>query len=191
MLTTKSLIFLPTLATLSIIIFLLNVYLIIEVIKKLRQLNKFKTQEVLIYENKRLLLIINLWIYLIMPLIFALAMITFALFFVVTTETRGVIYGIGIGLFLVYVISAFIFDVWILKAAESAIVVVKNHKLAFLNEVINYTAILSVTNDLKRRKIFINYYDDENEGLVLQMKLRYHWELKDFFKALEISTAFE
>ncbi|AUF83601.1 hypothetical protein CXP39_02190 [Mesoplasma syrphidae] len=190
MLASKTLILLPTLTILSIIIFLLMIYLIVDVIKKLNKLKKFKSQKVAVYENKRILFFINAWIYLVMPILFVLAIVTFGLYFVVKSDMTSIVYGIGITLFLGYVIAAFIFLVWGLKLAESALVIAKNHKLAFLNDVISYESIIGVTNDLKRRKIFINYMD-ENSNLVMQMKLRYHWELKDFLKTLEIKTAFE
>ncbi|WP_026389777.1 hypothetical protein [[Acholeplasma] multilocale] len=170
---------------LMFVVFGLNVYLTIDLFLKIRKLMLFKKQEVRIYENKRMLKVIVLSTLIVMPVMFILNTIFFALYMATDKTTYSICLEIAA---LIFIGFAIYFDLYILKISKAAIVVNKNDKLAFLDDVVDVKDITNIRNDIKRKNFFINFKTED--GVIGQVKLKYHWRLKDFLDELKVEKEF-
>ncbi|WP_031542860.1 hypothetical protein [Mesoplasma photuris] len=177
---------------LSILIFALNLYLSYGLIKNILKLMKFEKQDVNIYKNKTIINLIYAFVFIIMPILFVILVILFGIIAVnfdnAKIDTYSLVFSI---IMIIYIASAIVFDVYILKIANGAIIIFKNNKLAMIDKIIDNSNIINTRNDDKRKKIIINFVDLETESQQGQIKIKYHWKLKDFLIDNNIKNSFD
>ncbi|AGR41162.1 hypothetical protein [Spiroplasma taiwanense] len=160
---------------LIILMNMVSIYFFLDFFIKLKKIRKIKTED--FYLNIRVLNFFLISFLLLLPILLLISVILFILsltFF----RTIGYIYIIFTCFYFLDCI--FIFSLIIkLNLYQRSIFLLKfENKIVLIDEIIDISKIKEISNDLKRKSIFIRFLNDKNEQEFL--KLKYNWKLKDW-----------
>lgn len=176
------------------IVFLINIYFLSKLFISLKQLTKFQSQEVAYYQNQKKCIFLKMMfvgligIYLVNLGLF-ISYLT--LFLHSLNNNLLVIYYLDETFILIFLGIAIYFLIWTTQNNSALIIVIKNQKLILLNETILLEDIIKVFHDEKRKYIYIRWKDHEVKGNTGQVKIRYHYQIKDLFMANQLPTFFD
>lgn len=183
-------IFLPISSyVLSTIIFGITLYFAIELYCKIKKMFKFKAQEVIFYQNSKLIKF-QIWTFILTWSLYLILTIIFILYCLNFNQNNNLIAGLYIAdecLTLIFIIWLIVYLLFLLKIAPAACFALKNDKLVCINAIIKINLIINISNDPKRRFIYINWKDEVTQGNVEQLKLKYYYQLKDFLDTLDVT----
>ncbi|ATZ18773.1 hypothetical protein ESOMN_v1c03910 [Williamsoniiplasma somnilux] len=175
---------------LTTIVMILVFYYLISFTFKYKQVSLFKKQDVKFFENKNYkLLFIFSW--LITLFLYFSNILTFTIYLLLDKNANSseiVVYVINEIISLILIIWIIVYIVVISKSLSSLIVIVKNEKIVFIEDIFEIKNIKEIFNDSKRKYIFINFFikdKNNNSQKSEQLKIRYCYQLKDFLDEIQ------
>ncbi|ATZ18041.1 hypothetical protein [Mesoplasma melaleucae] len=167
----------------SIILLAYSIYIFVKDLKSYSQIKKLIKQDSKYFKNKKLFII--LIIYLITVLVMSVIYIAITIVYMVIINDALILTQSIIS--IIYMILLLVWLTLIQKVIKSIFVVVKNNKIVIWDQVISFTDIEVIKNDVNRRRIIFKVKEAESYNFI---KILYHWELKDFLNELKLNTEF-